>query len=111
MGTTKEHDHRAYVEAIRARHARAEQRKEFGKNLVNKAKGFLGKTSATKEPVKALSQSAYITAKRQTTKGTDIITPPRPTPANSYIQEKRAASLNYQYTSQRQKIRAPYPTR
>jgi hypothetical protein len=107
----KHHDHVAYLASIKARaESKARSRERF-QSVVRAASKLLGITpKPDSESAKSQKEHPYIVAKKGSYKGTDIITAPRVTPP-AYVQAKRKATQAYDYTNQRQKIKAPFPTR
>ena len=114
-----QHDHVAFTNAIKkkyeARQQRSQRRQEIGVKLIKGVQKMFGrgaeKSAPAKPRTKQPSKSSYIQNKRAANSINIGGLSPKPTPPNAYINAKREASRNYQYSSQRQKIKAPFKTR
>lgn len=114
-----QHDHVAFTNAIKrkyeARQRRTQRRQEIGGKLIKSVQKMFGrgveKSAPAKPPTKQSSKSSYIQNKRASNTKTIGNLSPTVTPPNQYINAKREASRNYQFTSQKQRIKAPFKTR
>jgi len=109
------HNHSDYVEKIRARAARREQRTERLKSVAKGVGKLVGiGTNANKQaPAKEQKVHPYVAKVRAQTqsKGTDMIKAPSVTPNSEYVNAKRKQTANKDYTPSRQKSKVIYPTR
>jgi len=107
------HNHSDYVEKIRAKTARREQRTERLKSVAKSVGKLVGITDTDKQiPGKEQKVHPYVAKVRARTQSKNVeIAPPRTTPPNDYVAKKRKATKAYAFGNQRQKARIPYPTR